>query len=210
MGRVVFGGHDEAGGVFVQPMHDARAELAVDARKPLRVEQEGVHQRARLVARRRVGHQAFLLVHHQNISVLVDDVKGNVLGLCLDFAYFWKAHQHFASRFQLGARPGGRPVHQHLPRFDQFFKEAPASSGESLRQIFIQPDCALLGHKTLFHHFFISCPLPNLSTPSSWASFLDSMNRRERMRSTVPVVMNMSATLNTANTVKSTLMKSTT
>ena len=72
--------HHQAGGPAVQPVDDARAQDAADAREVADVVEERVHQRARRRARARVDDQARRLVHHQQMGVLVHDGEGDVLG----------------------------------------------------------------------------------------------------------------------------------
>jgi len=72
-----FGYHHQAGGVFVQSVHNARAGNVRELRVAV---QQAVQQGARPVARRRVYHQAGGFVHHQDVFVFVDDGEVYRLG----------------------------------------------------------------------------------------------------------------------------------
>ena len=81
VGEVVFGGDKEAGGVPVDPVDDAGPQLPADAGQAVpAVVEQGVHQGAVRVAGGRVDHQPLGLVHHDDVSVLVHHVQGDVLG----------------------------------------------------------------------------------------------------------------------------------
>ena len=75
--RAVVLGHDEqAGGVLVEPMHDARPLHAADARQAVAaMGDERVHERAGLMSRRRVDDQPGRLVDDDEVVVLVHDGK---------------------------------------------------------------------------------------------------------------------------------------
>ncbi len=78
-GLVVFGHHQEARGVFVEAMHDARSPLAADAQ--LRVAMnEGVGDGAVVVACAGVNDHAGGLVDDGEVVVVVDDHEWQVLG----------------------------------------------------------------------------------------------------------------------------------
>ena len=70
--------HQQAAGVPVEPMDDARPLDAADRAQAAAVlrgqAQQRVHQGARGMARRRVRHQAGGLVHDEQVVVLVDDL----------------------------------------------------------------------------------------------------------------------------------------
>ena len=73
-------GHDhQAGGVEIEPVHDAGPELASDAADVGAPRQQRVDQSAVGVARARVNREAGRLVHHDQVLVLVDGGNRYVL-----------------------------------------------------------------------------------------------------------------------------------
>ena len=80
--RAVVLRHDhQPGRAAIEPMDDARPQLAADAAQILDVVQQRVHQRARAVARRRMHDHARRLVEHDDVGVLVDDEERQRLRL---------------------------------------------------------------------------------------------------------------------------------
>ncbi len=74
VGQLRLGDHHDAGGVLVQPVHDARAALAADAgERVAAMGEQGVDQGAVLVAGRGVHDQPGRLVEHDQVGVLVED-----------------------------------------------------------------------------------------------------------------------------------------
>ncbi len=80
-GVIVLGGDDEAAGVLVQPVDDARPPLAADALQVGAVGQQGVDQRAAFVAQRRMDDHAGRFVDDDQVAVFVAHVQRDVLGL---------------------------------------------------------------------------------------------------------------------------------
>ena len=78
--RVVLGDHQQARGVLVDAVDDPRAQLAADAAQVAHVREQRVHQRPRLVPRRRVHHQPGRLVDDDQPAILVDDRQRHRLG----------------------------------------------------------------------------------------------------------------------------------
>ena len=82
VGFVVLGGDDQAGGVPVDAVDNARTQNAVDAGQAgSAVVEQGVDQGAVRMAGGGVDHHAHGLVHHDHVFVLVYHVQGDVLGL---------------------------------------------------------------------------------------------------------------------------------
>ena len=80
MRKIVFGYDQQSRRVLVDAVDDAGAALAADAGKTLAaVIQQGVDERAVLVAGRGMHHHAARLVHDDEIVVLVHDVERDVL-----------------------------------------------------------------------------------------------------------------------------------
>ena len=80
MGRVMLGDDDEPGRVFVQTVDNARPRNPADAGKAVAaMGDEGVHERAGPVARRRMHHEARRFVNYDDVRILVAHVEGDVL-----------------------------------------------------------------------------------------------------------------------------------
>ena len=76
------GRDQQAGSLPVDAVHDTRTPLATDAGKTVAaMVQKRIDQRAGLGPRRRMHHHPGRLVDHDQIGVLVDDVKIDLLGL---------------------------------------------------------------------------------------------------------------------------------
>ena len=74
MGAVVLGHHHQAGGVLVEPVHDARPLDAADAGQAVAaMGDQRIDQRAGGMAGGGMHHQALRLVDHDQRVVLVDD-----------------------------------------------------------------------------------------------------------------------------------------
>ena len=76
MGQVIFGNGKQTGGVFVNAVDNARAQLPVDAGKalPHGVEQ-AVHQSVVLMPRRRMDNKPFGLVDDGHILVFIYNIQ---------------------------------------------------------------------------------------------------------------------------------------
>ena len=76
MSPVMFGDHQQAGRVLVEPVHDARSPLAAYAGQAVAaMGDQGVDQRAILIAGGRVNNHAGGLVDHNQVVVLIDDIE---------------------------------------------------------------------------------------------------------------------------------------
>ena len=84
MGGVVFGDDDEAAGVFVKTMDNARAEIATGCRKCLETEEQRIDERvavARIFGLAGTGmhHHAGGFVDDRKVLVFEDDFERDVL-----------------------------------------------------------------------------------------------------------------------------------
>ena len=85
VGPVIFRHNEQAGGVLVDAVDNARAKGTADPRKAAAaVVQYGVDHRAVRIAGCGMHHHALGLVDDQHIAVLVDNVQGDVLGHGVD------------------------------------------------------------------------------------------------------------------------------
>ena len=82
LGVVVFCREHKARGIAIQAMHDAGAVLTLHGTQMIdaAVVDQGVRKGAALVAMGRMTHQAALFREHDEVVVLVTDIKGNGLG----------------------------------------------------------------------------------------------------------------------------------
>jgi len=76
---VIFGDEDDAGGVFIEAMHDAGAECITTLRESLAAAEEGVDQGAVRGAGAGVHGHAGGLVDGDDVGVFVEDIEGNGL-----------------------------------------------------------------------------------------------------------------------------------
>ena len=84
VGAVVLRHHHQAGGVLVEPVHDAGTADAADAGKAgAAMGDQRIHQRAGLVAGGRMHDQALRLVDDDDVVVLEDDIERDILALGL-------------------------------------------------------------------------------------------------------------------------------
>jgi hypothetical protein len=82
VGCVVLGYDEAAAGIFVEAVNDAGAGDAADAAQfAAAVVEQGVDEGAVLVAGRRVDDEAGRFVEDEQAAVLVEDLKGDGLGL---------------------------------------------------------------------------------------------------------------------------------
>ena len=80
MNRIRLGRHQQAGGVLVQPVHDPRPLDAADpGQAAAAMVQQGIDQRAPLVARRGVHHHSGRFVDDNQMLILMDDIERDIL-----------------------------------------------------------------------------------------------------------------------------------
>ena len=77
---VVFGNHQGARGVFVQPVDNARPQATADAPQIRAVIKQAIDQCSTVMPRGRMHHQPGLLVDHHDKIVFIQNIKGNRLG----------------------------------------------------------------------------------------------------------------------------------
>ena len=82
MGQVVLGHHENPGGIFVQPMDNPGAENPAYPRQVGTVMEKGIHQGSRVIPRPRMDHHPRGFVHHDQMTILVENRQGD--GLSLD------------------------------------------------------------------------------------------------------------------------------
>ncbi|ULA59853.1 MAG: hypothetical protein LZF60_160183 [Nitrospira sp.] len=82
--RVIgLGNHHHAGRFLIQPVNEPRPLFPADVgwrhAGGRKVMQQGVHQRARPIPRRRMHHEAGLLIEHQQVGVFMENLDGDGL-----------------------------------------------------------------------------------------------------------------------------------
>ena len=91
MGRIVLGRDHQAGGVLVEPMHDAGPPDAADAGKACAtVRDQRIDQRPGFVARRGMDDQPLRLVDDDEVVILVDNIERD--GLAFRFGRARRGH----------------------------------------------------------------------------------------------------------------------
>jgi len=119
VGSIVLGHYHEPGRVLVEAMHDPRPLDTTDARQVLAVMEQGVDQGARGVARGRMNDHPGRLVEHEEITVLVDDIQGYLLGLDLHRYGRRLVDNHLVTGSDEDGRPGGLTVPGDAAAIDQ-------------------------------------------------------------------------------------------
>ena len=136
------GHHDEAAGVFIQPVHQARAAHLADVHEVRAVVHQGVEQGPIPVPGPGMDHQPRGLVHHQQVPVFKENGQGQGFGG--EVAGRGRRHAHHNGI----ARPhpvGGRarlPVDQDPPGFHQLLQPGPGPP-QGLGQELVQAGAGL-------------------------------------------------------------------
>jgi hypothetical protein len=146
VGAVVFGDEDEAAGLFVEAMDDARAEVSAYAGELVEVEEEGVDEGALgagFVSGSGAGvdHHACRLVDDGEVFVFVEDVERDVFGGGVER---WGLGGAFdldgfaAVELLLGL--GGMAVDADLLVFDEKLDAGSGDVGEGLGQVLVEAE----------------------------------------------------------------------
>ena len=187
MGKVVFGNRQKPGGVLIDAVDDAGAQLTVDAGQviPQRV-QQAVHQRVIGMARRRVHYQPLGLVDDQQIIVLVDDIQRHFLGRDVHSLRLGNLVGNGIANIQFVVFLTGLSVAGNQPFLNELLGGAAAQIRHAPGEKGVQPLPGNIGKQG---HLF---------------SFQKSLWNRNRctISSTQPQVMKQSATLNTGKSIK--------
>ena len=120
MSQIIFRHRQKPGGILVNPVDNAGAQLSVDARKVIpHGVQKAIHQSVLLMPGGRMHHQPLGLVDHQHILVFVDDIQRhfrshNIHGLGLRDGIL-----HNVPGIQLVVLFAGLAVAQNLPLLNE-------------------------------------------------------------------------------------------
>ena len=118
---VVLGHHDQPAGLFIEPMHDAGAQVAAGRRKRLeaieqRVDQRSAVARVFILPRPGMNHHPGRLVDHRQVGVLERHIQRNVFRRGLERRRMRLAGNRQSARPRAAsARPsraGHRPAHR--------------------------------------------------------------------------------------------------
>ena len=147
MGGVVLCGHDQAAGILVQAMDDARATFASDAREGhSTMGDEGVDQCAIRIAGSGVHHHAGRLVDDDEILVFEDDREVHRLAFWLGRHRLGHDQQENLAGFDPVRRVGyGRAAGADVARLDQLLEAAARQAGEPPCQESVEPFSGILG-----------------------------------------------------------------
>ena len=192
MRAVVLGHQQYAGGIPVDPVHDARAQHPADAAEPVQMFQQRVDQRPVRVSRRRMHYHAARLEHHGHVLILIQNVQRDVLRSHLGRLRLGDLDGNLLAALQLQPRLF-RPlaVHQHRALFDQARRARTGDLGR-LRHEHIQPSG--LSRNRPVHALAPFAPRP--------------LSNSHNMTSPAPQHTQISATLKMAKRINSRWMKS--
>ena len=105
MRAVVLGDHHQAGGVLVEPVHDARPLHPADAGEAVAaMGDQRIHQRSRGVSGGRMHHEPCRLVDDDDVLVLIDDVERDVFSRRLGLLGLGHVHHDQVARIDAMAR----------------------------------------------------------------------------------------------------------
>ena len=135
---VILGYHQQAAGVFVQSMHDARAHFAADARQLIEVIHQRVHQRAVRVAGSGMHHHAAGLDHYSQMLVLIENFQRNILRLGLRGLEIGHGQNHLCAGCRLRGGLGFRLAVYRDCAFADQIRRAGARKRAALAQYHVQ------------------------------------------------------------------------
>ncbi len=141
MRAVVLGHHHQAGGVLVEPVHDAGAPLAADAGETVAaMRDQRIDQRAGPMSGGGMNHEIAGLVDDDDVAVFMDDVKRDRLGLRRGRFGGRDIHGQCSAGIDAVARIADRrPVDGDGAGFDQGLEAGSRQLGDMPRQHAIEP-----------------------------------------------------------------------
>ena len=195
VGRVVLGGDEQAAGVPVDAVDDARADDPVDPRQaPAAVVEQGVDQGAVGVAGGGVDHQAHGLVDHDDILVLEDHVQGDVLGDGLQGHRVGDDHGDLIPDVQPLVFLQGLVLPVDPPLLQELLGGGPGQVGEDLGQEEVRPLAVLLGGEVDGHGLASFSPVKRTVSTSSTPPMTTPMSATLKTGKCMKVVSNISVT----------------
>lgn len=127
VGEIVFGDHDGSGGVFVEPMDDARAEGVAALRERLAAAEKGVDERAARIPCPGVDGHASRLVNNDEVVVFVEDVEGDRFGFGFERSTRLRPDSDPVASFEFLTGLGRPAIDQDKAGIDEFLD---AGAGE--------------------------------------------------------------------------------
>jgi Family of unknown function (DUF6476) len=136
MSRIRLGDNEQAGGILVEAVDDARPADAANAGKAIAaMGDQRVDEGSRVMAGGRMNDEARRLVDDDQVVVLIDDCQAHRFGAGRGIGRFRDRHSYPGGRFDPEARLHyGPPVHLDAPREDQALDARTADFIETLRQ----------------------------------------------------------------------------
>ena len=132
---ITFGHNQQAAGVLINAVDNARPQHAVDAREAVAaMRQQRVDQRAVPVARRRMHNHPLRLVHHHKIIVLIHDVERDILRLDIQRLRLRQGEKKMAARSDFERFYGGSAVYLQAAGRNHCGGRRPADSGNPADQ----------------------------------------------------------------------------
>jgi hypothetical protein len=123
-------------------MNDAWALLTADAAEIVDVVQQGIHECAARVSRRRMDDHAGRFVDHDEIVILIEDRQRQRFRLRFRFGRLGDGHRHLLTGSYRLVRPGGPSFEQHQALLDQALNLRSRLLGQHRDEEHIQP-CVL-------------------------------------------------------------------
>ena len=146
MGKVVLRHDQKAGGVLVNPVDNAGAQLAVDAGEAVAtVEHQGVHQRIVPVSGGRMDDDALGLVEHQHVRVLPDHVQRQIARLDLNLAHLGQLDRIDGPSLGLVLLAQHLAVLRHRPGLQQLLRRGAGHILKRLGQKHVQAQAGRFG-----------------------------------------------------------------
>lgn len=129
VGGIIFGDDEAAARILVQTMDDAGpCHAANPAEFPLTMEQNGVHDSMLAVASTRMDHHSRRFVEHEKVFVLVQNIKGQVLGQHFGRFGFGPMHVNLFPRMRMMRWADHLTINANMTFFNQSLNR---SSGDS-------------------------------------------------------------------------------
>ena len=105
-------------------MYDPRTYYSIDGRKRITaVKHQSVHQRPRIIPGRRMHHHSSRFVDHQQIIVLINDLKGNILRFHLQLLWSRYLDQDTVAFNALFFFAAKLPVSKNFSFFKEFLQK---------------------------------------------------------------------------------------
>jgi len=121
MSQIVFGHHQNSRGILVQSVHDPRSKNSTDSGKIRAMVEKGIDQRPRKVSGRRMHHHSRGLIHHKEMSILIENRQGNRFTLSCRLLGFGKGQGDDIVLFEAHSGLGFFPLDLNVPLLNQAF-----------------------------------------------------------------------------------------